>query len=234
MRWLAYVLAAIAGMVDVGGYIALGGIFTAHVSGDTVTAGVALVHGAWMIAGTRLAAIVLFVFGYFIGGSVIKLALLKGSPYWFSAGAAVEASFLGCFAFAHYAIVGGSLVDVPAGWALVAITACLSFAMGTQNALLSNVEHLPVRTTFVTGMTVNFAHELLDWTFARLSGRDGTAHRRKAGLYASVWWSFALGGCVGGYLLVIGGAKVFLIPCIAMAALALYARRRPFANVQAG
>jgi uncharacterized membrane protein YoaK (UPF0700 family) len=38
MRWLAYVLAAIAGIVGVAGYLALGGIFTAHVSGDTVKA----------------------------------------------------------------------------------------------------------------------------------------------------------------------------------------------------
>jgi uncharacterized membrane protein YoaK (UPF0700 family) len=234
MTWLAYLLAAIAGIVDVAGYIALGGIFTAHVSGDTVTAGVDLVHAQWGAALERMAAVLLFVVGFMIGGSIIKFALLKRIPQWFSIGAAVEALFLALFAGAHALFAGGSLDRVPRGAELIVLTACLSFAMGTQNALLSNVENVPVRTTFITGMVVNFSHELLDWCFARFTGSHGGEHRRKAALYAAIWSSFALGGCAGGYLVLIGGTKVFLLPCIAMVLLALYAYRRPFARVEAG
>jgi uncharacterized membrane protein YoaK (UPF0700 family) len=234
VRRLAYLLALIAGMVDVAGYIALAGIFTAHVSGDTVTAGVAAVRGDWIAAGLRAGAIALFVIGYFIGGTAIKLALLRGVFYWFSIGAALEAIFLALFAIVHHWLAGGVLAYSPRNWDLVLLTACLAFAMGTQNALLSNVENAPVRTTFVTGMTVNFAHEILEWAFARVAGRDAAEHGRKAKLYASVWLAFAVGGCTGGYLLQLAGTKVFFLPCIAMTLLAAYAWRRPFAHVQPG
>ena len=232
MTWLAYVLTAIAGIVDVAGYIVLGGIFTAHVSGDTVTAGVAFVHGNWTVAGILFGAVLLFVLGYLIGGSAIKLAILKRSAYWFSLGAAVEAIFLALFAGAHALFVGNAVSYVPAHWELIALMACLSFAMGTHNALLSNVENFPVRTTFVTGMTVNFARELLDWGFASLTGTPAGEHGRKARLYAAVWTSFAVGGCCGGYLLTVVGTQLFVLPSIAMAALAVHAWRHPFTRIE--
>jgi uncharacterized membrane protein YoaK (UPF0700 family) len=234
MSWLAFLLAAIAGLVDVAGYIALGGVFTAHVSGDTVTAGVALVHGYWHVAGVRFAAIALFVVGYLIGGSIVKFSAIRKWAHWFSLGAWVEASFLALFALAHYLFAGSSTHYIPGGWELVALIACLACAMGTQNALLSNVEHFPVRTTFVTGMTVNFAHELLDLAAARLSGLPGDEHRRKVRLYATLWASFALGGCAGGYMLITLGATTFLLPSLAIAAIAAYAWWRPFTRIQPG
>jgi uncharacterized membrane protein YoaK (UPF0700 family) len=234
MMWLAYVLAAIAGIVDVAGYIALGGIFTAHVSGDTVMAAVALAHGSWVPALQQVAPVPLIVVGYLIGGTIVKLATTKKLPYWFSIGAAGEALFLAIFALAHHRFAGNSLSYVPQRWTLIGLMACLSFAMGVQNSLLRSVESAGVRTTFVTGMIVSFAHELLDWIFARFTRPNPNERGDKAGLYAGIWASFAVGGCVGGYLQVIHGATIFLIPSLAMTALALYAWRYPFARVEPG
>jgi uncharacterized membrane protein YoaK (UPF0700 family) len=233
MIWLAYVLAAVAGIVDVAGYIALGGIFTAHVSGDTVKAADAVAHGSLPSALQHFAPVVLIVVGYLMGGTIVKLATNKKLPYWFSVGATLEAIFLALFALVHHRLVGDSL-SVPAGWRLYALMACLSFAMGVQNALLRHVENAGVRTTFVSGMIVNFAHELLDWIFARFT--DPAPHERgdKAGLYAAIWLCFAVGGAAGGYLQVTRGATVFFVPALAMAALALYGGRYPFPRVKPG
>ncbi len=234
MRWLAYVLAAIAGIVDVAGYIALGGIFTAHVSGDTVKAAVAVAHQTWGSALQHFAPVLLIIVGYLIGGAMVKLATVNKLSYWFSIGAGLEALFLAIFAVSHRRLAGSSVSYVPQGISLFSLMACLSFAMGVQNALLRNVEEAGVRTTFVTGMIVNFAHELLDWIFARFNTADPSEQGAKAGLYAGIWACFAVGGCTGGYLQVVHGAIIFLIPCFAMIALALYAGRHPFPQVKPG
>lgn len=234
MTWLAYVLAAVAGIVDVGGYIALGGIFTAHISGDTVVAANEIAHRDWTPALEHFAPVVLIVIGYMVDGAIIKLAMMHRLPYWFSIGAAVEALFLAIFAVTHHHLAGKSLAYVPERWTLIGLMACLTLAMGVQNALLSNVRDLAVRTTFVTGMVVNFANALLDWIFAHFTGERAREHREKAGVYAAIWASFAIGGCAGGYLQVVYGAIVFLIPCFAMATLAAYALRFPAAHVEPG
>jgi uncharacterized membrane protein YoaK (UPF0700 family) len=234
VKWLPYVLAAIAGIVDVAGYIALGGIFTAHVSGDTVKAADAVAHGAWTSALAHFAPVVLIVGGYLVGGTVVKLARIREVPFWFSIGAVIEAFFLAVFAVAHRRLAGSSLSYVPIGWHFYGLMACLSFAMGVQNSLLRSVENASVRTTFITGMIVNFAHELLDWIFARFIQARPGERGEKAGLFATIWLCFAVGGAAGGYLQVIHGAVVFLIPAVAMALLALYAWRRPFSHLAPG
>jgi uncharacterized membrane protein YoaK (UPF0700 family) len=234
MAWLAYVLAAIAGIVDVAGYIALGGIFTAHVSGDTVTAAVAAAHRDWIHALERLAPVFLLVVGYIAGGALIKIATMHRLPYWFSLGASVEVLLLAVFALAHRHLAGSSLSYVPDRWALLGLMSCLTLAMGVQNALLRNVGDVAVRTTFVTGMVVGFANALLDWIFAHVLRSPSGKQREEARVYAIVWASFAAGGCAGGYLQVIHGAIIFLIPCFAMAGLAIYALRFPAAHVEPG
>jgi uncharacterized membrane protein YoaK (UPF0700 family) len=232
--WLAYVLAAVAGIVDVAGFIALGGIFTAHLSGDTVLAADALAHASWTAAWQHLAPIVLLVAGYLAGGTLVRLSVEKRLPYWFSIGAALEALFLGAFAAGHTSLAHGSLSFVPRGENLVALMACLSFAMGTQNALVRNVEAIEVRTTFVTGMIVNFAHELLDWIFARFRRRDARGDARQATVHGAIWLAFFAGGCFGGILQIVRGASVFYIPCIAMGLIAGYAWLRPVAQARPG
>lgn len=234
MAWLAFVLATVAGIVDVAGYIALGGIFTAHVSGDTVKAADAVAHGAWPSALQHFAPLIFIVVGYLIGGTLVKLARTRRLPYWFSIGAVVEAIFLALFAIEHSRLAGSSLDYVPTGWSLYGLMACLACAMGIQNSLLRGVDDARVRTTFVTGMIVNFAHELLDWIFARFAPARSGERGEKAALFGSIWLCFAIGGAVGGFLQVIHGSVVFLIPAVAMTALALYAWRRPFACAKPG
>jgi uncharacterized membrane protein YoaK (UPF0700 family) len=232
MLWLAYLLAAVAGIVEVAGFIALGGIFTAHVSGDTVLAAVALVHGSWTDLWQHLAPVPLIVVGYLMGGTLVKLSVQRGLPYWFTIGAGLEAVFLGLFAVGHTSLAHGSLTFVPRGRDLVALMACLSFAMGTQNVLVRNVDRIDVRTTFVTGMVVGFAHELLDWIFDRLGRSRVQSERRQAAAHAAIWLAFFAGGCAGGFLQVVRGASVFYIPCVAMALLAAYGWLRPVPRVR--
>jgi uncharacterized membrane protein YoaK (UPF0700 family) len=138
----------------------------------------------------HLAPVFLLVAGYMLGGAVIRLAIMRQVPYWFSIGAALEAVFLAIFAVAHHRLAGGSPTYVPDRWTLIGLMACLTLAMGVQNALLNNVREVTVRTTFVTGMIINFANALLDWTFAALTGGNTGEQREKAGIYAAVWASF--------------------------------------------
>jgi len=94
------------------------------------------------------------------------------------------------------------------------------------------VETIDVRTTFVTGMVVSFAHEFLDWIFDRLRRGDARGEGRQAAAHAAIWVAFFAGGCAGGFLQVVRGASVFYIPCVAMALLAAYGWLRPIPRVR--
>lgn len=57
----AVLLSAVAGYVDTAGFLALFGLFTAHITGDLVTAGTTLTDQLKMGAGTRLVMIPIFM-----------------------------------------------------------------------------------------------------------------------------------------------------------------------------
>lgn len=74
----AIALAGVAGFVDAVGFLTLGGLFTAHMSGNTARLGVVLGRGDLSAAIPIVAAVALFVVGVAIGAVASELAARRG------------------------------------------------------------------------------------------------------------------------------------------------------------
>ena len=81
-RALAVALAWVAGYVDAVGYILLFGLFTAHMSGNTVRLGVDLGRGDASEALARAVPIGVFVIGVALGTLLVELAARDRFSRW--------------------------------------------------------------------------------------------------------------------------------------------------------
>src|ERR1700737_386079 len=95
---LACALSALAGYVDAIGFIHLGGLFVAFMSGNSTRMGVSLAEGQWWSAAKSLGLIALFVVGAaggslrglgltYVTGALVKIGqlaamALTGGPRW--------------------------------------------------------------------------------------------------------------------------------------------------------
>lgn len=75
--WLAVLLAAVAGFVDVVTYLYLAGLLAAPMTGNTVRVGLGIGTGQWSLAEQRLQAIPLFVLGVMVVVLLCELAALR-------------------------------------------------------------------------------------------------------------------------------------------------------------
>ncbi|WP_312220062.1 YoaK family protein, partial [Brevundimonas sp.] len=69
-RWLALLLAALAGYVDSLGFLHLGGVFVSFMSGNTTRLAVSLAEGRWLAAGAVGGVLLLFILGAMLGALV--------------------------------------------------------------------------------------------------------------------------------------------------------------------
>src|SRR6266404_5537224 len=68
---LACALSALAGYVDAIGFLHLGGLFVAFMSGNSTRMGVSLAQGQWVTAAQALGLIALFVTGAAVGSLIV-------------------------------------------------------------------------------------------------------------------------------------------------------------------
>ena len=78
--FVALVLAFVAGTVDIIGYISFGGVFTAHLTGNTVHMGESLIVRHWWEALTAGAIILTFFCGSMVGRTVIEIGSRRKMP----------------------------------------------------------------------------------------------------------------------------------------------------------
>ena len=69
-RWMAVLLAALAGYVDSIGFLQLGGLFVSFMSGNTTRMAAGLAQGDWRLAGVAGLILLLFVTGALLGALV--------------------------------------------------------------------------------------------------------------------------------------------------------------------
>jgi uncharacterized membrane protein YoaK (UPF0700 family) len=137
---LAGLLAALAGMVDVIGYLHLNGLFVSYMSGNSTQLAAALGQGHFGQAGVITKLVVLFVLGAAAGQA---LAGVTGEWHmsWVLAGVAILLTIAGLSTTAPEPMV---------------------FAMGALNASMHRAGNIPVSLTFVTGALVRFGQGLGD------------------------------------------------------------------------
>jgi uncharacterized membrane protein YoaK (UPF0700 family) len=201
---LACVLSALAGYVDAIGFLHLGGLFVAFMSGNSTRMGVSLAEGHWSSAAESLGLIALFVVGAAAGSLIVLGPGDNRQPLVLL----VEASLLAASALCY--ALGLSIVPVAA----------MVLAMGLENAVFQIEGGAGLGLTYVTGALVkvgqlaasalrggprwDWAPNLLLWAALVAGSLCGAAAYHWINL-AAIWFAAAIA-------LALSGMTAFLTP----------------------
>ncbi len=185
----AVALTGVAGWVDCGGYLWVAHILTANQSGNTVEIAVHLFAGTRFAVLLRAAALASFFVGLLACALIHDWMDRRRMKSTASATFFLEALLLG---------VATMLLAMPHPLALLV---SLGLAMGLQNATLTRIGALSVRTTHVTGTISELADSAAAyWFWARgqtltsiLNESSRQKHFRSALVTFSLWLAFLSG-----------------------------------------
>jgi len=211
---LIFYLSLIAGFVDTAGFIALSGIFTAHITGNLVLAGASVAHFEKSDeVFSKLILIPVFIFGVILTARVIKL-LHSDTRMKLKFLLGVQALLLLLFSLSGSALVADWIgTHLIIGIILKASLAVL--AMAVQNTYMKMLLPNIIPTTIMTGNLTNFAVEAENFlsTFSIRKSIHLTAT-------ANALLGFLI-GCVGGAFGVIEiGLFSILVPVLILIVLA--------------
>lgn len=150
---LGCVLALVAGAVNAGGFLAIGG-YTSHMTG--IVSGMAddLALGNVTLALAALGAWLAFVGGAATTALLVNWGKRRRLRSRFALSLLVEAALLLLFGLS-----GTYLASMPDLLAPVTIL-LLCFIMGLQNAIITKISGASIRTTHVTGLSTDIGIEL--------------------------------------------------------------------------
>jgi uncharacterized membrane protein YoaK (UPF0700 family) len=191
---VALALAFVAGAVDIIGYISFGGIFPAHLTGDTVHLGQHVLDRQWSEALSAGVVIVAFLGGSLVGRTAIEVGSRTKVRSIATATLLLEAGLL-------------SAVIVLGSGSQLLLLGLLAAAMGMQTATLTRVGPLTIHTTFVNGMVNKLAQLLSHATFLTYDVFRGSQKAlgsrlrvvRRARFIFSVWFLYLLGAIAGSW-----------------------------------
>lgn len=149
---LALILAAIAGAINAGGFIAIGR-YTSHMTGYVSELADAIAVADFLLVLTGLSAIVCFIAGAALAAILIHWARRHTRWSQYALPLALEAGLLFVFG------VAGLVVGEGQVFALIAAP-ILCLLMGLQNATITKISGARMRTTHVTGLVTDIGIEL--------------------------------------------------------------------------
>jgi len=203
---LPFLLSFTGGYVDTAGFLGLGGLFTAHVTGNFVTLGAALASGTSGIIAKLLAlpvfCLTIFLLRYVMRRSVSNsdhslLIMLILKLLFLTAGAAL-------------AIRLGPFAD-PDGLPLVATGMLLVTAMAIQNAVHRIHLSSAPPTTLMTGTTTQIMIDLADVAQGATGDPEKPVKTRLSKMALAVA-AFALGCGLAALSYIVAGVWCFALP----------------------
>jgi uncharacterized membrane protein YoaK (UPF0700 family) len=211
------VLSGVAGYVDTAGFLALFGLFPAHVTGELVTAGAALT-GPHRLA-PRLLMIPVFM------SSVATTALIARAARRRGASSLTPVLGLLTLALALFCL-GGVLLRPHAtdadGWASLLVGGAGVWAMGIQNTLMRDALGGLTPTTIMTGNLTQTTIDLVELSFQRCARARADTVRRLC-RFGVPLLAFLLGAAIGGCLTRLYGLASIALPAAVVGALTLRA-----------
>lgn len=202
---LASLLSFVAGIVNITGLLSLG-ILTTNVTGHF-----AFLSRLFIYENFRSAFIYLFFLGSFLLGaffSSLLSELTRTVKEKFSYVIPITIEILLLFSVAMSSQV---MIDNSPD-----ILACqLLFAMGLQNALVTNVSQSVVRTTHLTGLFTDLGIELSRFLF-NVEFAESMRLKKSILLKMAIISSFLLGGIIGGLGFLRLNVKVLLLACLCL------------------
>jgi len=191
--WLPVVLSATAGAVDVIGFLALGGLFTAHITGNLVILAAHYTTGAFGQVAPLLAVPIFVVV---LGGVALLFGGLESGRHRRVLLALHAALLAGCLALG---LRFGPFANADAPIAVLTGMVAVA-AMATQSAL---VKLALVDSPSTAVMTTNTTQLLIDLVVvARSQGEPGVLGkaRRRAKVTSACIAGFVIGGAAGAIL----------------------------------
>lgn len=196
-------LAVVAGFVDAVGFITLGHIYTANMSGNSVALGIEIASRHWPETLGRLWP----VLAYLSGTLFCRLLIEVGAKYRFRAIVSLTSS-------CEIGLLLPVCIENPAadsGYVQILYVGLLASAVGIQNAAVTKVQSVPVHTGFVTGVLLDSVEEFtkyLTWVFERARRKEDSLSEAFAQSFgqksfqiaiwlAAVWVSYVAGACCG-------------------------------------
>jgi uncharacterized membrane protein YoaK (UPF0700 family) len=189
-RILPFALAFVAGFVDTCGFVALFGLFSAHVTGNFVLLGASLIRPH---AGVIAKLLALPVFMAAVAATRLFLIRAGGSARSMRGVLAAEALSLGLFLACG--IAAAPIVDADAGLAILTGMFAV-IAMGVQNAASRTVFVALSPTTVMTGNITQIVLDSVDFVASPLPATKAAARARLAKLVPPVV-AFAAGAALG-------------------------------------
>ena len=174
----AALLTIVAGMADAVGYISLGGIFAANMTGNTVLAGIALAEGQYGLAAKRFMPLIAFFLGALLARLLLRLMRKPAAPLLLEAALLAVAGFVTLGTEAELMVV--------------------SLAIGLQASAITQFGGSAISTVVVTSTLARMADATLD-RFSPASGRH-LPSIAKPSLLALTWLGYLLGALAGGLL----------------------------------
>lgn len=195
--WQAALLCGIAGYVDALGYVQLGNVFAANMTGNTVLLSIVLAQGEWARAATYGSTLASFFAGALIA-SLLKRALPQGAwlPLLFQAALLLAAAL--------------APLDAASELALLAL------GMGLQGAAVTQFAGTSLYTVVITATICRLASGLIDGLWPPPRERSAAPRPAPRLIFAVAWLFYGIGAAVE--VLLFGGLRLPLIlPAILLA-----------------
>jgi uncharacterized membrane protein YoaK (UPF0700 family) len=236
---IAAFLTWIAGFVDAVGFVSLGHIYTANMSGNSVAVGIQSASQNWPETIRRFWPVLL----YLVGLLFCRLLIEWGARERIRSIAAL--SFV-CEIVLLLPVFLSPTVD-PSPLLAFGFVALLAAAMGVQNAAVTHFSTITLHTGFVTGTLVKFAEhgaKYLSWLFDQITAPSGRGsvltavlrgsarqdHFRLTIYLGAVWICYAVGASCGALGDHSFQFKSLLVPMAGLAVLAVVDAYAPFAQ----
>lgn len=191
---LGVALAFVAGMLNAGGFLAIGQ-YTSHMTGMVSAAADHLVLGNFAVMAAALLSLLSFVAGAASTALLVSYGRRTGSANIYTPPLLLEALLILAFGLSGSRLLEHAVISLS----FTAVLLC--YTMGLQNALVTKVSNAEIRTTHVTGLVTDFGIELgrlLYWN--RQQGHDLQrilANRQKLLVHGLMVLAFFVGGVTG-------------------------------------
>ncbi len=224
-RRITTALSWIAGYVDTAGFVSLNGLFTAHVTGNLVVAGVELGGASGGSVWVRLAVIPVF-----ISAVILTTVIARTRPFRLPVFLWLEALTLLGFAIAGVLLVPDSQHLASASTnalSLFLVAAIGVFAMGIQNTLMREVFGNLAPTTVMTGNLTQFTIDLARLIVIHDYQHTANPHhhrqeiKQRIAKFGDALIGFMVGATLGALLTRQVGLWSILLPMIVTALLAI-------------
>ena len=220
-RWLASVLAGVAGGLNAAVFHAVG-FFAANMTGNVSALSSLLAYARWWQGLGYLSVVVAFVGGAMTSTFAIDAGLRHGIETIYARVVFAEALLLALLWLGEIALARPA-VGIPL------LILGLSFIMGLQNAIVTHISDARIRTTHVSGMATDIGIELAKLaTRRRKQAKRGEAEKlaNKLRLHIQTIGFFLAGGIAGVLLYRMIGIGTLLVASVPLLMVSVPSVRR--------